>query len=296
MIEYLTTKEVAYLLRVRDRKIYDLVSTRSIPIKKITGKLLFPKAEMEAWMRKGSGDAVPPRGEVANAPALPAIVTGGHDPLLEWALRRSGSGLATFLDGALDGLDRAETGLCLAAGLHIPEENDGWNVGSVRGRFADRPWVLVEFALRRRGLIVGPSVATVPRTLRAVGRLLFQRRQAKAGSELILERLLAREGLSASDLILADGRERTENDLALAIAGGRAEIGLGIEAAARQFGLRFVPLIEERFDLLVERRAWFDPPFQAFVAFCASAEFRARAEDLGGYDVSGFGRVHFNGA
>lgn len=231
-----------------------------------------------------------------SASELPTIVAGGHDPLLEWALRRSGSGLAAFLDGALDGLDRAATGLCLAAGLHIPEQDGDWNVASVRDRFGDRPWVLVEFATRRRGLVVGPSVAVLPVGLRAARRLKFQRRQAKAGSELVLARLLEREGMTDADLDFVDGRERSETDLAQAMAAGRAEVGLGIEAAARQFGLRFVPLIEERFDLLVSRKAWFDEPFQAFVAFCRTVEFRDKATELGGYDVGGFGRVRFNGA
>jgi hypothetical protein len=54
-------------------------------------------------------------------------------------------------------------------------------------------------------------------------------------------------------------------------------------------------LIEERFDLLVWRKAWFDPPLQNLLALCRSETFRARAKALGGYDVSGFGTVHFNG-
>jgi molybdate-binding protein len=89
--------------------------------------------------------------------------------------------------------------------------------------------------------------------------------------------------------------ERTESDLALAIASGRADVGLGIEAAARQYQLEFVPLIEERLDLLVWRKAWFDPPFQRLSAFCRAAAFGERASVLGGYDVRRFGEVRFNG-
>lgn len=81
----------------------------------------------------------------------------------------------------------------------------------------------------------------------------------------------------------------------MAIAAGRADIGLGVEAAARQFHLQFTPLIVERFDLLVWRNAYFDPPFQKLLRFCASGAFIARAADLGGYDCAELGSVHFNG-
>ncbi|MGH6944331.1 MAG: substrate-binding domain-containing protein, partial [Geminicoccaceae bacterium] len=66
-------------------------------------------------------------------------------------------------------------------------------------------------------------------------------------------------------------------------------------AMARQFRLDFVPLVRERYDLLVRRRAWFEPPLQRLAAFCRGARFAAKARDLGGYDVAGFGRVHYNG-
>jgi molybdate-binding protein len=88
---------------------------------------------------------------------------------------------------------------------------------------------------------------------------------------------------------------RTEADVALAIADGKAEVGLGLAAMARQFRLDFVPLVHERYDLLVWRRAYFEPPLQRLWAFCRSAPFAAKARELGGYDVGGFGRVHHNG-
>ena len=96
--------------------------------------------------------------------------------------------------------------------------------------------------------------------------------------------------MKRADLRLVEAVERSETDLAMAIADGRADVGLGIAAAARQFKLDFAPLIEERFDLLVWRKAYFDPPFQKLVALCLSEAFRDKAKALGGYDVSGFGR------
>lgn len=294
MTDFLTTHELATLLRVKERKIYDLVAKGEIPVKKVTGKLLFARSEIEGWI--GGGRVEAPREHVGPATrAFPTIAVGGHDPLLEWALRQSGSGIATFLDGALDGLRRAAAGDCIVAGLHIPESEGEWNVASVAERFAGEPWVLIEWARRRRGLVVRRGLGRVPRRLAETRGLRFQGRQPEAGSQLILKRLLAREGLVPADLTLTEGCERTESDLAQAIATDRADVGLGIEAAARQYGLDFVPLVEERFDLLVWRRAYFEPPFQRFIRFCRTEALREKADSLGGYDVSGLGTVHFNG-
>ena len=297
MTDFLTTRELASLLRVKERKVYELVASGALPVRRVTGKLLFPRDEIDIWL--GAQSRTVPGGGADGAAVIPGgpplILAGGHDPLLEWALRESRSGIAAFLDGAVDGLNRAATGECIVAALHIPED-DGWNVETVAGLFADKPWVLIEWILRTRGLIIRPGLSSPPTSLKEARGLRFQARQPEAGSELVLDRLLAREHLRRADLNFVDGAERSETDLAQAIAAGRADVGLGIAAAARQRQLEFVPLIEERFDLLIWRKAYFDPPMQKFLAFCASERFRQRAQEMGGYDCKGFGAVHFNGA
>ncbi len=295
MSEFYTTQELAALLRVKERKVYDLVAKEALPFRRVTGKLLFPRDEIAQWLQINSAVAVAsaePRPPVEQQ--RPLIAAGGHDPLFEWALRESRSGIAGFFDGALDGLDRAKTGDCIVAGLHIPEGGE-WNVAAARSRFAHEPWVLIEWAKRKRGLVSRPDLVRSPDCLKATRGLRFQARQVEAGSELILEQLLTAEKMKRADLHIVEAVERSETDLAMAIADGRADVGLGIEAAARQFKLEFAPLIVERFDLLVWRKAYFDPPFQKLIALCLSEAFRKKASALGGYDVSGFGTVRFNG-
>ena len=136
--EFLTTRELAAMLRVKERKVYELASDGALPVRRLTGKLLFPRAEIEEWIVTND-DAVSPQ-------VRPAVMAGGHDPLLEWALRDSRSGIAAFLDGALDGLERAAKGDCIAAGLHIPEPGNAWNVAAVGQAFGDKPVVLIEWA------------------------------------------------------------------------------------------------------------------------------------------------------
>jgi excisionase family DNA binding protein len=285
--ELLTTREVAGLLRIKERKVYDLVASGQIPHVRVTGKLLFPRALLDAWLLRHSGSRVAPR-------TWPDIVAGSHDPLLDWALRESGAGLATFFDGSLDGLERMAKGDAIAAGLHLVE-GDSWNVGHIERRLAGEPVVLIEWARREQGLILPPgNPAGIDRVASLAGRRVIPRQQA-AGSFLLLQQLLATAGLSLDALELAEPPARTHADVAIAIADGKAEVGLGLAAMARQFRLDFLPLVRERYDLLIWRRAYFDPPLQRFWAFCRTASFAAKARDFGGYDIEGFGRVHYNG-
>ncbi|MEE9589560.1 MAG: helix-turn-helix domain-containing protein, partial [Hyphomicrobiaceae bacterium] len=117
MSEYLTTKELAELLRIKERKVYDLAATGEIPCSRAMGKLLFPRAAVEAWLASASS-GLDRAGEVQSRPN---VFLGSHDPLLDWALRESGCGLATYFDGSLDGLERFAAGEGIASGLHIYE-------------------------------------------------------------------------------------------------------------------------------------------------------------------------------
>ena len=291
--ELLTTREVADLLRIKERKIYDLVANGEIPHVRVTGKLLFPRPLLDAWLVRHSAN-------VEAAPAQrqrPDILTGSHDPLLDWALRESGSGLATFCDGSLDGLSRLARGEAVAAGIHLLEEagTAAWNRDHVERALGAQPVVLIEWARREQGLILPPgNPARLQRPRDLAGRRLIPRQQ-EAGSFLLLRHLLEADGLSLDDTLLVAPPARSEADVALAVADGKAEAGLGLAAMAAQFRLDFVPLVRERFDLVIWRRAWFEPPLQRLFAFCRRAAFTARAAELGGYDVAGLGTVHYNG-
>ena len=279
---YLTTKEVADLLRVKERKVYDMVATGEIPHRKITGKLLFPHNELMCWI-EGTGVTLPSE--------RPALVTGSHDPLLDWALRESGAGLATLWNGSCDGLEVFADGRAVLAGLHIPGDTD-WNIPALEARGL-RDAVLIGWAERRRGLILTPAVADM---VQGVSDLRGRRvilRQEGAGTTALFARMMAEAGMTADDILPPASPAHTESDAAAAVAAGEAEATLGIESMARQFRLVFRPLVQERFDLLIDRRAYFTDPVQRLVAFMRSETMVAKASALGGYDLRGLGEVRW---
>jgi molybdate-binding protein len=120
-------------------------------------------------------------------------------------------------------------------------------------------------------------------------------READAGTHVLLMHLLRKAGIDAAALKVLPRVARSQTDVGLAILEGRADAGLAVEAAARQLRLDFLPLQRERYDLALHRRDYFEPQLQALLAFARTDAFRARAKELGGYDVSGLGAVRYNG-
>ncbi len=288
MTEYLTTKELAELLRIKERKVYDLAASGEVPCSRATGKLLFPRREIDEWLASKASHS-------ANTASRPLVIVGSHDPLLEWALRESRCGLASYFDSSLDGLERFAEGAGIATGLHLYNaQTNSWNRDAVAARFARERVVLVEWAKRARGIILPADAAAGVAGLGDLAGRKMVPRQAEAGSQVVLEALLERQSV-ARDSIDWLRAARSEVDAVIDVVEGRADATFGLATLASQYRLGFVPVIDERYDILVDRRAWFEPTWQDFIAFCAQAEFEQHAATLAGYDVSGRFRVHFNG-
>lgn len=287
MSEYLTTREVADLLRLRERKVYDLASRGEIPCLKATGKLLFPREELRRWMALRGG---PTR----QATVTPDVVLGSHDPMLEWALGVSACGLPSLMGGSIDGLNRFEQGGGSVCAMHVPNaSDDDWNLDVVSDRFSDRPVVLMHWARRDRGLISSASCQIQSfEDLRGV-RLV--RRQADSGAQHLLEKRLLAAGLQMSDLDCTH-EARTETEAALAILEGRADVTFGLKCFAERYALSFQSVCLESFDLLIDRHAYFEQPFQTLLRFTQTDEFREEVKRYPGYDISDLGLIRFNGA
>lgn len=289
--EFLTTHELAALLRVKERKIYELAASGEIPCNRVTGKLLFPRVEIETWIAGHEGGPT-----TARQAARPNVFVGSHDPLIDWTLRESGSGLAAFMDGSLDGLRRLQRGEAIAGGVHIMESDTGeWNRAHVEEYLKNEPVVVFEWAWREQGLLVAAGNPLGIRNLADLKGRRFMPRQPEAGTYILFETLRWQARMADTDFKLSQPPARSQTDIALAIAEGKADGGIGLACMARQFKLDFVPLVRERFDIVVFRRAYFDEPFQRLLAFCRGDAFAAHARELGGYDIAGFGRIHYNG-
>jgi putative molybdopterin biosynthesis protein len=295
-MEFLTTSEAAEYLRLGERKLYELVTAGAIPCSKVTGKWLFPRHELDLWVLSGLAR---PAGMIAADP--PPIVGGSQDDLLEWALRESGSGLASLTEGTARGVDRLQRGEVIAAAVHFHSpaisegSGDDANLAAVRAMPGLHDAVLVGVVRREQGLLLAPGN---PKDLHTLADVLASGakmavRQSGAGAQMLLEVLLTRAGAGPKQLDRLDPPCLTGPDLAAAIRAGKADCGIATRAAARSAGLDFVPLLSEHFDLLMRQRSYFQPSMQALIGFLGERRLKQRAAELSGYDPSPAGQIRF---
>ncbi len=292
-MQLFTTAEAAAYLRLKERKIYEMVAEGAVPCTKVTGRWLFPKAELDHWL---ASSVSRPAGATRPEPA--PIVGGSHDPLLEWALRESGSGLATLAVGSEAGFARFAAGETVAAAIHLHALDDAKadaNVGALKDRSDLHDAVMISFCRREQGFLVP---AGNPLKLGSIDDVIAKRariamRPKGAGAQLLLLALLDRAKSSLDRLVAASPVCPTGPDIAQAIRAGRADTGIATRGVANAARLDFAPIVWEPFDLVMRQRDYFQPPLQALLRFLQSDEFAARARELGGYDVQSAGSVRF---
>ncbi|WP_158292032.1 helix-turn-helix transcriptional regulator [Paracraurococcus ruber] len=291
MPDVLTLREAASWLRLSERSLYDLARQRRVPAAQVGGKWLFPRAMLAGWLATQA--ATPGQGPRA---APPAILAGSHDPLLDWAVRQSGCGLALLGGGSLEGLEALARGEAMVAAMHLIDPDTGaFNEPAARAGLAGGGAVGIAWAVRDQGLILPPgnplglgAIADLARPgLAVIGR------QPRAGSHALLLHLLSEAGLRLDQVGFLAAPAMAEDEVAAAVAEGRASAGFGIRAEAAARGLAFVPLLRERFDLVMDRRDYFEPPVQALLAFARGPAFAARAARMGGYDITATGGIAF---
>ncbi|MGF7207016.1 excisionase family DNA binding protein [Skermanella aerolata] len=295
MSDLMNTQEVAAYLRIKERKIYDLVRQGGIPCTRVGGKWLFPKDRIDQWLERAA--PVMPEHRARATAVAPRVMAGSHDPFLEWCVASSGCGLAMLSGGSLDGLERLAVGQAAACGIHILDPESGtYNVPVLERTLPGHDIVAVEWAWREQGLVVAPGnphgIASLEDV--AAGRVKMAIRPPGSGARVLMDHLLDKSGILLNELSLTESPVRSELEVGLTVLDGRADTGLAVRAIARQLRLDFVPLHRERYDLIVRRRDYFEPEMQALLTHSRSADALAKADDLQGYDLSSVGRVWYN--
>ncbi len=227
------------------------------------------------------------------------VVLGSHDntlDLLATLLRRRDPRLRLSSGhvGSLGGLMALSQGRAHLGGSHLldPETNT-YNVPFIKRYLTGVPLKLINLTWRQQGLMLAPGNPKQIRTIKDLVRpgVRFINRQRGAGTRLLLDFLLHGEGLEARAIQGYDREEYTHMAVAVNVFSGTADVGLGILAAAKALGLDFLPLLPERYDLVVPESTFGEARFQVLLAVIRSPEFREGALALGGYDLKDCGRI-----
>ena len=179
------------------------------------------------------------------------------------------------------------------AGSHLLDPDSGeYTLPWMERLMPGRDLAVVRLTHREQGLIVAPGN---PLGLEGIGDLTrpdlrYVNRQRGAGTRVLLDHELGRRGIPAEAVGGYAREEHTHLAVAAAVAAGRADAGLGVLAAARAFGLGFVPVTKEPYDLVLDGASLDAELLAPLRALLASAEFRSEIDALGGYDTAETGR------
>jgi putative molybdopterin biosynthesis protein len=217
-------------------------------------------------------------------PAL--IFSGSNDLALESMAHHLGKHfhLLNFPIGSLDGLVYLRQGLCQFSGSHILDEDGEYNASTVRHLFPDREVEMVTLAYRIQGLIVRPGNPKSFKRIQDIARsgMRFVNRNPGSGTRLWFDAELKRLKMDTKQIKGYDQIAKTHSESAAMIEQDLADVTLGLQAAAHQHHLDFIPLYEERYDLVVphENEEFISP----LLDYLQTAAFRNELNSLTGYN------------
>ena len=248
-----------------------------------TGKVTekFYRAKADAFLLQ---EVILPRTE---KPAV--IFSGSHDLALEGIAERLQKHvtLLSLPVGSLDGLVNLRQGLCQISGAHLLDtENGEYNTSFVRHLFPDRAVVIVTLAHRTQGLMLARGN---PKGLKKVSDIArsnvrFVNRNPGSGTRLWFDTELRKLKIPPAKIKGYNNLVKTHSEAAALIAANKADAALGLQAAAHRHSLDFIPLFEERYDLVLPREN--EKPLRPLLDYLQTANFRRELKALRGYNAA----------
>ncbi len=297
--KFLTTKEVAKLLKVNEKMVYSLVNEKGLPATKITGKWMFPRRLVEEWLEMNILN-LRQNGVEKSADSGRLLLAGSDDLLFGQALtlfHKKAHGIVAFFAslGSMGGIKCLRRGSCHIGVCHLlQDDNNEYNFDFAEKEL-DRLPVFVNFSKREQGILLQKGN---PKNIRSIADLAgpgvrIVNRSVGTGTRLLLDYEIAKSAISTSDINGYRVEVSKHLDVGLAIIAGQADAGPAIRPVAGLLGLDFLPLRWERFDLLVAREHFFDQGVQQFLGLLHDPAFRKLADGFAGYDLSLCGTMVF---
>ena len=227
------------------------------------------------------------------------VVIGSHDPLLdELGDRMHIADPDVFMSsahvGSMGGVMAVRRGEAHVAGCHLLDTESGkYNLSFVKKYFPKGGVKLVRCVGRQQGLMVAPGNPLGIEKFSDIAKenLRYVNRQKGSGTRILTDYLCRQESLDTDAIYGYDREELTHNSVAVQIASGSADAGMGIYSAAQLYGLDFIPICIEEYDLLIPEDAWETPQVRQMIATLKSDAFKEKILAMGGYTLDAPGEV-----
>jgi putative molybdopterin biosynthesis protein len=300
--EMMSTKEVAEYLGVHEKQVYALIKSKRIPSTRITGKWIFPKGMIDEWIesnaRKGLGQAREKSKHIEGA----LLASGSNDPILDMVhtyMKESYPEFYIFAanTGSTEGLKALNKGYTDIAWSHLLEPKTGeYNIPFMPTYLPDIQPVVVNLFYRDLGFIVAPKNPLGIKEFQDLDRkeVHLINRQKGSGTRVLLDHHLKRLRISSSKIRGYDKEAYTHFEVGLSILSKEADVGIATIAVSKLLGLSFIPITQERFDMIVGKSTFFEKGIQAFIEVLNSTGFRNKVAKLGNYDFKSSGKILYS--
>jgi excisionase family DNA binding protein len=295
MNELFNTKQIAKYLGIHEKKVYYLAKAGKLPCTRVTGKWVFPKKLIDEWIEQNSRGAIRKK---KKEPREFLLAAGSDDPSLGilrdiYASRKTPASLFIATVGSTAGLKAIRDGTADFALAHLLDPTTGdYNLPFVQ-KVIPSGAAMVPLFHRELGLLLRPGNPLGVQMLADITRpgVRIINRQLGSGTRHYTDQEFSRLGIDAKRINGYDDTVATHLEVGLKILSQEADVGIATNSAARLLGLDFIPLTQERFDILIPKERFFSPAIQTLLEIVGSREFRARVETMRGYDTSESGRI-----
>jgi excisionase family DNA binding protein len=300
--ELMNTREVARYLDINEKQVYALIKSGRMPATRVTGKWIFPKQVIDAWIESNAKTGLETARQKSGRIAGALLASGSNDPvldILQTCLRKSHDDFFIFSanTGSMAGLNALEKGYTDIAWSHLFDPQTGeYNTPYLDTCVPHVKAVVVNLFFRELGFLTAPGN---PRGIRGVADLAqrgmrFLNRQAGSGTRLLLDHELQKAGIPPDQIAGYDQEVFTHIEVGLAVLSGDADTGIATAAVSSILGLDFVPITRERFDMILDQSVFFQKGVQALMDALTGEEFRRRVRNLGNYDFRSSGKIMYS--
>jgi excisionase family DNA binding protein len=300
--EMMNTKEVAHFLGIHEKQVYALIKSKRIPSTRVTGKWVFPKKLIDGWIESNAQKSLGQAREKSRRVEGALLASGSNDPILDILHTYMRNLYPEFYiltanTGSTDGLKALNKGYTDIAWSHLFDPKTGeYNIPFLPNYVPDIKPVVVNLFCRDLGFLVTAKNPLGIHGFEDLARkeVKFINRQKGAGTRVLLDFNLKRLRIPSSQITGYEKEVYTHLEVGISILSKESDVGIATVAVSKFFGLSFIPITTESFDMILDQSTFFEKGVQAFMEVLNSDGFRKRITKLGNYDFKNSGKILYS--
>ncbi|WP_053375956.1 helix-turn-helix transcriptional regulator [Paenibacillus sp. FJAT-27812] len=305
-----TTEEIAKLLKISKLTVYDLIKKGELPSYRVGKQMRVDPADLEAYKQRNKGIQLNERPTLTDSPALthgqasfsglrPLVITGQDlslDILAKYMEKKTDGirPLRAYV-GSLDSLISMYRGESDIVSTHLLDGDTGeYNLPYIKKLLIGSSYIVVNLLARNAGFYVKQGNPLKLHGWSDLGTegLRISNREKGSGARVLLDEQLRLHGLKPDQLEGYEQEQSNHLGVASKVAAGEADVGIGIEKAASIVGnIDFIPLIKERYDLVMLKTASNQAWIQSLLQILRSDDFKKELQAISGYDLTRTGEI-----